>query len=350
MKIKEAIRNSKWGGRIINSYLYVFIRDYKKIRIVLSVFKKKKTRYLISDMINEHRFHKTPYNEYFLFNFDKISPPEVRAKFVNDNERRHFSELMNLSKNDHIFYDKENTYNLFKKYYLRDVIRINKNCSISEFKKFAIKHPCFICKPIDGGCGTGIQIVNTSNLSSFEKLYNSLIEEYEEKCIAEELIEQVGILKELHPSSVNTLRMPTIYYPNRVDVIHPFLRVGQRGNITDNAGSGGIICPVDSNGIVVAAADEFGNSFTIHPDSKKELIGFKVPMWNEAVELVKELALYVPTNKYCSWDLALTEKGWILVEANAKGQFIWQYATHIGFRDELNSILKELRLDKNEIV
>lgn len=77
---------------------------------------------------------------------------------------------------------------------------------------------------------------------------------------------------------------------------------------------------------------------------KQRLLRFKLPRWDEAVSLVKEAAQVVPDNRYCSWDLALTEKGWVVVEVNARGQFIWQYATKIGFRDEINKMLKELKL------
>ncbi len=344
MKFKEMIRNSAWGGAILNSYMYVYLRDYRQIKRVLNTFKKSASKDLISDMVNEHRTCKIPYNEYLLFHFDAVSNPKDRAKFVNDNERLIAAAKMNSPEDDPLFYDKAKTYQLFRKYYLRDVIRIDKTCSISEFESFVAKHPRFICKPIDGGCGTGIKIMNVEGKASPEKIFQSLIEEYNGKCFAEELIKQVGVLEDLHPKSVNTVRMPTVRFDDRVEVIHPFLRVGQGESITDNAGSGGILCTVDSKGIVQATADEFGNKFAVHPDSKKELIGFGIPKWEEAVELVKELAMCVPNNRYCSWDLALTEKGWALVEANAKGQFIWQYATQIGFRDELNLIMQELGL------
>ena len=344
MKIKDRIRNSGIGRAILDSYIYIYIRDYKRIKSILNLFKKKNTSSLMSDMVNAYRKHKVPYNEYLLFNFDLIKDSKDREQFVNDNERLILAGLMNRPENDPIFYNKENTYNMFKKYYLRNVLRINSKCKISEFIDFVTENPRFISKPLDGGCGIGIKIIDAKNAPSYESLFYNLIKEYKGNCIVEELIEQVNSFKELHSSSVNTVRMPTICFSERVEVIHPFLRIGCGNSITDNAGSGGIICPVNANGVVFAAADEFGNSFTIHPDSKKELIGFQIPKWDEAVELVKELALCIPTNRYCSWDIALTPKGWVLVEANAKGQFVWQYATHVGFRQELNSIMKELGL------
>ena len=49
-------------------------------------------------------------------------------------------------------------------------------------------------------------------------------------------------------------------------------------------------------------------------------------------------------NKYAGWDLALTEKGWVMVEGNARGQFVWQIPMQKGFMKEANQILKRLKM------
>lgn len=338
--VKSVIKDSKWGGYLLNSFIYVYMRDVFEIKSILRTFHKHEGKEIIHDMVNERRKNQIPYNEYLLFKFDECKDRRYRSSFVSDTERVNIANELNLAENDPYFYDKAKTYHLFGKYYKRMVIRIDSRCAFDNFDSFVKKNKSFICKPIDGGCGVGIRIISVHENTDIKKLFRQLIEEYNEKCFAEELIRQVPLLSKLHPQSVNTVRMPTFLIGDTVKVLHPFLRVGQKGSITDNAGSGGIICPLDENGTVIAAVDEFGNSFVEHPDTKEKLIGFSVPKWDEALTMVKDLALLIPTNKYCSWDLALTDKGWVLVEANAKGQFIWQYATGIGFRKELDEILK----------
>ena len=74
------------------------------------------------------------------------------------------------------------------------------------------------------------------------------------------------------------------------------------------------------------------------------IIGQTIPRWQEAKDLVAELAKIVPDNHYTGWDLALTDMGWVLVEANRRGQFIWQIPTQVGFRKEINRILKQLNV------
>lgn len=339
----NSIKKTNAWKRVSQSYIYVYMREISKIKKIIKKYQKKYSFALASDIINERRLNKVPYDEYFLFGFDNCTNNKERHSYVTDIERVEFANKLNKSENDHIFYDKYITYEVFGKFYGRDVLRIKSYDDKAQFEKFISRHPKFISKPIDGGCGKGIKIFDTSAEKSKDLLLKKLLNEYKGKCIIENLIIQAEEMKSLHPESVNTLRVPTVRFDDRVEIIHPFLRVGQGGSVTDNAGSGGIICAFDPcSSEVFATADEFGNTYNIQPDTKKQLIGFKIPRWNEACAMVKELAYFVPDNRYCSWDLALTEKGWIMVEVNAKGQFVWQYATKIGFRDEMNAILNEL--------
>lgn len=298
---------------------------------------------LICDMANELRQNRVPYAEYLLFGFSKLGEQE-RRKFVSDIERVDISNQLNNPENEPIFYDKSITYQYFKDYFHRDLIAISKfdNEEFELFSEFAIKHFRFICKPVDGGCGKGIRVFDMRDYSERD-MFDKLKECYHRPFVVEELIVQKEELGKLHPNSVNTVRMPTIRFDDRVELVHPFFRVGQGDSVTDNAGSGGIICALDvDTGVVIAAADEFGNVYETHPDTGFKLIGYQMPDWEEAKKLVKELALIVPDNRYSSWDIAYTDKGWTMIEVNARGQFLWQYATKIGFREEIEKILHEI--------
>ncbi len=324
-------------------------RDISKIKHTLSLFGVKQRMNLIFDMVNERRLNDIPYDEYLLFNFHNIKDKAIRASFVSDIERVQIANLLNDSSNEPIFYDKGLTYKTYRRFYKRDVLRITDSSDLILFKDFIYKHKSFIAKPIDGGCGVGIKIIHFDDKKdSSEELFNRLNTDYNNKCIVEEFIQQDDSLSKFHPQSVNTVRVPTIRFDNRVEIFHPFFRIGQGGCITDNAGSGGIICALDvKTGEIIATADEFGNKYDSHPDTHQQLLGVKLPHWEELIRLSKEMALVVPTNRYSSWDLALTESGWELVEANARGQFVWQYATQIGFKEEITRVLEEIGLVNN---
>lgn len=64
----------------------------------------------------------------------------------------------------------------------------------------------------------------------------------------------------------------------------------------------------------------------------------------DLVKIAKELALIVKGNRYSGWDLALTDKGWVMIEGNARGQFVWQMPRQKGFLEDANKILKRLGL------
>ena len=59
---------------------------------------------------------------------------------------------------------------------------------------------------------------------------------------------------------------------------------------------------------------------------------------------MKELAQVTPENRYTGWDCALTEHGWVMVEANRQGQFVWQIPLQQGCREEMDLILAGIGL------
>ncbi len=104
--------------------------------------------------------------------------------------------------------------------------------------------------------------------------------------------------------------------------------------------------PFEEIGEVIAAIDERLNEYTEHPNTHQPLVGFCIPRWNEAIDMAKEMAKVIPDVRYVSWDLALTENGWVVVEGNSSGSFAGcQLPTHKGFRDELNDIYRRLTIN-----
>lgn len=262
-----------------------------------------------------------------------------RESFVPEYEKNIFCDRGNDGMQAKIFDSKWKSYCHFKDYYHRECVRVEDTDDLQHFFKW---HRDFIVKPDSAACGRGITVFHAQN----ERDANSLIDRYligRVGCIAEELIVNDPIMQSLHPSSLNTVRIPTVRYDNRVEVIHPFLRVGRGSSVVDNAGSGGIMGNIDvATGRVYAAADELGREYKTHPDTGVSLIGFTIPKWQEALMLVKQMAQVIPSVRYVGWDMALTPNGWVMIEGNDKGQFVWQVADRKGFRAEFDNIKKEL--------
>lgn len=85
---------------------------------------------------------------------------------------------------------------------------------------------------------------------------------------------------------------------------------------------GGIYCHVncDYGFIDTNARDYLCNTYVYHPDTGVRFIGFDIPQWEEAKQLVKEMAKTVNGATVISWDLAYSKKGWCMVEANDVGE------------------------------
>lgn len=84
--------------------------------------------------------------------------------------------------------------------------------------------------------------------------------------MAEELVVQHPAMAELYPTSVNTVRILTIYGK----IVDATLRMGNGGSFLDNASSGGIFAPVDieTGRITAEGIDYLGKANLKHPHDR----------------------------------------------------------------------------------
>lgn len=302
-------------------------------------------REIVSDMMSEAKKYNVGFDEYIMYHF-RERDFEDRRLFIPTKERALYCERLNKPENQMIFDDKGKTYEVFKKYFKRDLTEVvgwSKESTLN-FEKFVQAHPKFIIKPFNGGNGRGIKIVDCSG-KPFDTFCDQLKKDYPDGFVAEELIKQCKELAEVHPESVNTLRVFTVRFDDRIEFLPFAWRVGRGSACVDNGGSGGIFCALNDEGEIIKTSDEKGRFYDVHPDTNHPLVGFKVPRLEEAKELSKELAMVVPSNRYCGWDLALTDDGWVMQEGNWQGGIVaFQCPLQKGYRKEMDAIMKELNL------
>lgn len=298
---------------------------------------------VLNDMKSVGKKYGFTFREYFLYNFEHKTPEEQHT-FISDKERISIAATLNKPEVKILLDNKYNTYLRFAEFYKRDIeLVLHKNSE--NFREFVSKHPDFIAKSNDDYGGFGIKKFNANDYSSVKDLEQELFAMYPNGFIAEEILVNMPEFAALHPQSLNTVRVPTVRFDDRVELCHPFIRIGRGDAVVDNASSGGIMCAVDpETGVVFAAADENNNFFDVHPDTGVQLKGFRIPDWEGAVALAKKLASVLEGQRYCGWDLAYTERGWVMVEGNAGGMFIWQIPEQKGFRPELEKIYTELNI------
>ena len=281
-----------------------------------------------------YRYRAHP-KEYFMFGFPGMSTKRrkqfltqrykdfVMTKYVGLGDKRMFLE------------DKWRFYNFFHEYFKRDVICLKSEGDLDNFLHFIEKHPSFIIKPLHGQCGKGIQIIRLTSLDDPITIFKEILSSGE--YIVEELIKQDKAVSSFNESTVNTVRLPSFYSKNGYHVLKPFLRLGRRGAIVDNAATGGVFSVVDEKtGVLTTDGfDEFGHNYVTHPDSGITIKGFQIPKWDELLKMAEEIHAMVPDQPYIGWDFALSDKGWMLVEGNW-GQFMSEWADKEGIKDKFD--------------
>ena len=124
--------------------------------------------------------------------------------------------------------------------------------------------------------------------------------------------------------------------------MYAFLRIGN-GKVMDNVDCGGMAARVDlSTGkLLTVGADKAGNTFTVHPMTGTQIVGFAVPYFKEAMDMCLRAAQKVPQMRYIAWDVAVTNSGPCFIEGNSfPSHAVPQFAAH--YPDGMG-IMKEFR-------
>ena len=286
-------------------------------------------------------------DEFFIYHYADLTP-EQRHSFVPEYEKNIFCDKVNDYKSSKIFESKWKSYETFKDFYGRDCCELSKSILESRDEQlllFLSKHRNFILKPDKGSLGSGVSIIQSKDVSDAISSIQSKIHGKEGAYVLEELIQQSPEMGVFHPSSINSIRLRVFRFDDRVEVLPSNFRIGRGDSIVDNTGRGGISAALDEKGVVLTACDSSGKRYETHPDSGEKIIGFQIPRWEEAVAMANRLCQVVPKVRYVGWDLALTEKGWVVIEGNDKGMFEGiQMPLQKGFRPRLEKILSEMNI------
>lgn len=324
-----------------------YIRKLLKSKSKLSQMSDTEQEKILKDMEFCWFAYGFQIDEYIFLDLNGVNKThQARGMLVSDAERIAFR----FSANDLTYTalsDKSTAYEILKKFYKRDVVIINSKKDFRSFSAFVSKHPLFVQKAVRSSRGESVILVDIKDFAyeGGNVYFNSLIDQG--KFILEEVIVQTDDMKQYNQDSVNTVRVSTFMTKNGVEPAFGFLRTGRAGSFIDNCATGGVFATVDcKKGIVISdACDELGNRYVLHPDSEIMFKGFKLPDWEEAISIVKEAAMMAPNTKYLSWDLAHSIKyGWVIVEVNTSGQFMWQAGTLKGTRKELEKLVDNMDL------
>lgn len=246
------------------------------------------------------------YNLFEMYNMNRYERSTVITRGINNEIIKKYNDPEYMK----IFNDKVKFNERFNKYLKRDWLELTGN-NKKEFAKFCEKHPKFVAKPTKESCGKGVEIIDSTDKKIYD-LYNDLYNN--KQILVEEIAVQCKKLSDLHPDSINTLRVVTL----KGTVVTALLRIGNNHNNVDNFNHEGLCVPIDiEDGIIkYQAIDKKGNLYEKHPITKKVIVGFKVPKWNEVKKICEQAALEIPQVGYIGWDVCVTKDDICFIEAN----------------------------------
>lgn len=287
---------------LLRSFKLTTISSLFKIR--KKVKEKSKRHFIIFDIIYCSLKYKTAFHDYLEFEFYNLNHKQ-RCTYLTNGKNNEIVRKFNNKAYWHILDNKDEFNDYYKKYLKREYLK--PNSSLEDFNKFIKNKSNIIVKPVDGVGGKGIKIISTKEDNLYNKYKDYLLEE---------LIVQNKKLSQIYDKSVNSLRLFTFYDGKNAYLLQRIIKFGNGGEV-DNFSSGGMYAFLDDNGtIITPAIDRNDNIYKVHPYSNKEILGFNVPLFESAKNMVLEASKELKEVKYIGWDVAITNDGACIIEGN----------------------------------
>lgn len=331
--------------RILYFSYYLKDLDREKFRLFLNKAKMetgKSTRSIITDVIQSVFQYNISILEYFQFHFYELSKEE-RKTYAGTGYMYEYQLKMNpkssrsILENKLLFLDK---YSKFIHHDHASLTELENNPEIAA-KLIANKSGKLVFKNAHGQCGNGIEVIKTDGLNrqmiidQLKKGGNDLVEEF---------VVQHPDLMRLSPSGLNTIRIITqLNDLDKVDIIGARLRITINSSV-DNLAAGNIAAPInvmtgklEGPGVYsdITKSEEY-----LHPITKTEIVGFEIPFWKDAIDMVTTAALNNKNNRSVGWDVAISESGPELIEGNHNWcKLLWQLPVKKGLKPLLEAYL-----------
>lgn len=265
--------------------------------------------------------------DYFAYDFFHLRF-NGRAKYITYRKFKKIQDRCNKWSDFNLLRDKSRFNEIFQDLLGRKSLNFEK-ATKQQFIDFCSSLQEIFIKESTSLQGKGINTYIVKN-TDIPMLYEDLKKTGLNYLIEEEIV-QHHELAEFHPSSVNTLRVTSVFdnSSNKVTIATACFRMGDKYSQVDNFSSGGIIANIDvKTGIIrTVGFNEDNEEFMRHPISHKQIIGYQIPYWEECKNFVCEAAKRLPTVRYVGWDIVLLEGGkFLIIEGNNDADFTTEQA------------------------
>lgn len=320
-------------------YSYVFSANYSRYFDNLKKVAKKENKNFIKLVLDtaycvfRYGFCLSDYLNYKLYNKSK----EERKKYVSTKTENKFYETVSPSAYKKRYTIKPNFLEDFKKYTKRDFI-VPKEGNYKDFEKFLDSHEVFMSKPYDGLGGADVKKEYVKDIQDRKEYFDKAIKN---RIFLEELVVQHPEMNKLCDKSVNTMRIMTFNNNGNPEIIWMGLRVGNGINAIDNFHAKGMAINIDieTGKLFGNAIDKDLNEYEYHPKTKVKFDGFQIPCFEEAKKMALEASLESDKILVVGWDVAISDKGPVIIEGNRRPGFDIVQVLSGGKIDMVNYVL-----------
>lgn len=300
-------------------YLFARLREmnYRQLFSTISELHKKtgKSRvWLFADILRCGLRYGAGYKDYSFFQFYDLTPAQ-RATYMTRGTNNRLVSMLNDRDYYHCVDDKVEFNRLYAKYVRRGWLDM-RDADEDSFRRFMERREIIISKPLAESCGRGIEKLDKKDFADLHAMYEHL--KQSGAALIEDCIVQHPDIAALYPGSVNTYRIVTVRVDGVPNVVYAFIRIGNGGNFVDNLNAGGITARIrlEDGTIWYPGYDINDNVYEIHPATGCRLVGYRLPFWQESMQMCLEATAVVPQLGYVGWDVAVGEDGPQLIEGN----------------------------------
>lgn len=274
---------------------------------------KRATLPVFVDMLWSAAFRDTAFIDYYEADFASLTLAE-RKTFMTSLIQHHIAKKVNDADAAEVFASKVRFNHKFAAFIGREWLDLTAS-DAAGLQAFAAKHPTIIAKVPISREGHGVFRYDTTEITDWDAFYAELVGNGQ--VLVEEQIIQHPYLAEYCAGTVNTTRITSYFDGEKVHLLVRVQKFG-RGSVSDQFSWGGFFTMLDEKGHSVGRGHQGKNDtfYEVHPESKKSIVDFQVPLWDEVVALIDQVARVVPEVPYVGWDVAVGPEGPLLIEGN----------------------------------
>jgi len=280
------------------------------------------------------------FDDYFPLHFYEKSGAE-RSTYITLRAWRHHRKKFNRKSHVNLTHDKGLFAEHFRRFFRRETCDLRR-VSKDEALAWIGRREQIVGKPPLGLQGLGIVKIAPQEVGGAEAAWKRFVESG--ATFLEELIVQHPEVARFHPESVNTVRVITLSYRDRVEIMGARFGMGN-GTLADNIPRGGLAASIDLNSGVLGGLHQKNASALLdcHPRTGVRVRGEVLPNWQAVLQLAVEAAKSLPEIRSIGWDIAILPEGACIVEANEGwGHVFPQIIAGRGLKPYLDEMSREL--------